>query len=586
MAAGVLAAAVLAGFRSSSERTAVPDAAERVYRSTAPAALEDLPPPRRISILPGRIEGGDAREAEFEALLRLHLALGLRDVHPGPVVLSWAPLGEQPLEATLCAAAGPLDPSLGPWLSSGERPDPLGRDARPEDDVRVAADVRIGPEGLLLVVRGCSARSDRFSQVVEGPPDRLDTHLRELLAWLAARLGVPDVRAFEDTWRRLPAFGGPAGRAYGRALVASLGGSAGPELADAAALGAEAAWLGAWLGPPEARIAALQRASELRWSFTAAVEDEAWEHTRAGRSDLARAALERLATVKERARPVELSLAAAVLDAGDAEGARALAERLPPRWSSTTAAARLHSRLALGSGDAAAGERWLDAWLDADPEAAEAWLMRGDVLAGRGERRAAEKAWQTAAELDEDQGPRVVGRRAASAWARGEAASFAAGLEERDPALGPPPPWQAELEAWMALEGGDVNRAAEGYAALDRPGADERIRFDACVAAIAAGRGADSPACRDPAGTPWQRSRLLLSLKSREPGLLPGYPPILDREVEAQLALAPRHPAALDAAWQVLGPHLAPAERADLAARWRVAHGAGAPLPELLWVED
>lgn len=582
----MLGAALVAGFAGPGARPGVPDPAGPVYRAGAPASIEDLAEPRRMLVLPGRATDDDPRSREFEALLRLHLALGLRDVHSGPVLLSWAAPGEGPLDAQLCAAPNSLDADLGPWLSSGERPDPLGREARPEDDLRVALDVHIGPEGLQLQAIGCSARQDRFSQVIHGRPDQLDTHLGELLAWLASRLGVPDTRPFEETWRRLPAFGGPAGRAYGRALVSSLGGSPGPDLAGAAQLGAEAAWLGAWLGPEEQRLPGLQHGAELRWSFTAAVEDAAWLHARAGHVDLARAVLERLAPAEERARPVELALAAWLLDRGDHQGARRLLNQLPARWNHTTAAARLQARLALGSGDPAAAEGWLSAWLGADPDAGEAWLMQGDVLAGRGERRAALKAWQTAAELDEEQGPRALARRAADALARGEPGEFAELVDERGEALGPPPDWMRELDAWMALEAGDPDRAAAGYSSLLVDGAPERIRVNACVAAIAAGRGAGHEACAAPAGSRWQRSRLRLALKSREPGLLPGYPPILDGDVRAQLELAPRHPAALQAAWLVLAPHTTPAERAAMAARWRVSHGAGVVLPTLAWTKE
>ncbi len=585
-AALVLAAAVYEGFRAPSARTAVPDPTATLYRAGAPASIEDLPEPRRVVVLPGRITGADPRGQEFEALLRLHVALGLRDVHHGPVVLSWAPPGHEPLMDQLCADPGPLDPALAPWLTSGERPDPLGRPARQEDDLRLALEVHIGPEGLQLQVAGCSARKNRFSQVLEGRADHLDTHLRELLTWLAARLGVPDARPFEETWKRLPAFGGPAGRAYGRALVASFGGAPGGELSGAAQLGAEAAWLQAWLGPRDRRLEGLERATELRWSFTAAVEDAAWDYAHGDRIDLARAVLERLAPADERARPVELSLAAWLLDEGEHGASRQLVEQLPARWNHTTAAARLQARLAIGSGDPAAAEGCLETWLEADPESGEAWLMHGDVLAVRGERRAAAKAWQTAAELDEAQVRRALARRASTALARDEPGVFADVLDERDDGLGPPPAWLVELDAWMALQAGDVDRAAEGYASLLAPDAPERLRVNSCVAAIAAGRGAEAAACEDPSGSAWQRSRLTLALKSREPGLLPGYPPILDRDVEAQLELAPRHPAAVHAAWLVLGPHATAAERATMAAQWRVTHGAGPELPELAWVKE
>ena len=582
----VLGAAVYGGFAAPGTRPAVPDPAAPVYRDGAPASIELLPSPRRMVVLPGRATGGDARASEFEALLRLHVALGLRDVHQGPVVLSWAPAAEGPLEPQLCAGPGPLDPELGPWLTSGERPDPLGRISRLEDDQRVALDVHIGPDGLQLEVSGCSARQNRFSQILHGRTDQLDSHLRELLTWMAARLGVPDARPFEETWGRLPAFGGPAGRAYGRALVASLGGTPGADLAGAAQLGAEAAWLQAWIGPEDERLEALQHATELRWSFTAAIEDSAWQHARAGRTDLARAVLERLAPADERARPVELTLATWLLDQGDHRAARQLVDQLPARWNHTSAAARLQARLALGSGDPAAAEGWLAAWLEADAEAGEAWLMQGDVLAGRGERRAAIKAWQTAAELDEEQGPRALARRAAVALARGEPQAFAALLDDRDESLGTPPEWMVELDAWMALQAGNPDRALIGYSSLLHLDAPERIRVNACVAAIVAGRGAGHEACDSLAGSAWQRSRLELALRSREPGLLPGYPPILDRAVEEQLALAPRHPAALQAAWVVLAPHASPEERAAMAARWRVAHGADEELPVLAWVKD
>lgn len=581
----MLFGSVLGGLESADAPTAVPDAANTVYRDAAPGSVEELPPPRRMVVLPGRVRSDRARASEIEALLRLHVALGLRDVHAGPVVLSWAPAGADELDDGLCARPGPLDPALAPWLESGDRPDPLGRPAEVHDDLRVALQVELLDEGIQLELIGCSARSDRFSQVVEGRLDQLDIHLAELLTWLAARVGVEDARAFEEAWRRLPAFGGPAGRAYGRALAGSQGGALHPDLIDASALGAEAAWLRAWLGSEDDRLATLLRATELRWSFTAAVEDAAWAHAERGRPDLARAVLERLAPADERTRPVELALAAGLLDRGAYRPARALVDRLPPRWNRTDAAARLQTRLALGLGDSAAAQAWLEAWIEADPESGEAWLMRGDVLASEGELKPARKAWARAAELDEEQWPRATARLAAQALDAGRPDTFAKLLDDRDDALGPAPDWLVELDAWMALQAGSFDRALQGYSSLLEAGPD-RIRLNTCVAALHAGRGKGEPACEPPAGTEWQRSRLQLALKSREPGLLPGYPPILDTEVEEQLDLAPRHPAALQAAWTVLGPHATPDERDALAARWRVAHGAGAELPTLAWIKD
>ena len=551
-----------------------------VYRSApGPGALGELPPPVTLRVVPGRADPGDPIALELEAILRLHVALGLRDVHHGPLQVAWEPaawLDEEPLSSAVCGES-----TAQRWLGPHEVVDPGGRDEDPEDTITLGIRVDVDSERLVRAqVVGCTGSAARFSQIVVAKVGEADVQIRELLIWLSARMGVGDARELEGGWSQLPARSGPPLRAYGAALVGAMAG--GPEdLGDAAHVSAEAAWLQAWLGPPELRLDRLERSAQLRFAFTAAVEDAAELVARSDSKHLTRTLLDRLEPGPSRARPVELALAARLLAEGRPDHARLVLDRLSGPRAETTAAARLQSLTLLAAGAAGDAEAWADSWVAAEPDEAEAWLVRGRIDAALGRETLARDALLHAAKLGSDERSEALGHYAALALRTGTVEEF---LEKTAPVEGTPADAMVlELRAFVALQAGRPEQALVELDELATRGPlAGRLLLNRCIAALRSGR-ADGLGleCGEVGRSPWQRAQMALALGSRRPGLLPGYPPELEVPVREQLERAPDHKTALDAAWRVLGPGADLDEQERLAAAWRVAHGGGVALPRL-----
>jgi len=361
-------------------------------RLSTPAELDD---PVRVRFLPGIVGEGGSRGEGLEAILRLHGFLAVRDVHAGPAELLWQPasylLGE--VEADVLCGTALEQSGDDDFLRSGHRPDPLGRPLVPARDLRVRLRVSVRGEREQVEAWVCALHGSRRTEVFVGTSGAEGLLLRELGTWLASTLGTRDPGAFPEAWARDPAPRGPAISTYGGLLVESMRstdltsrrGSA-TSLAEATMIVPEAAWLAASRpNPPGDRTELLRRAATLRVGFTAALEDLAATWFEDGRPDLALAALARLAPEETRRRPVELLVATWLLERGDATDALAVLQEMPAAWRTTSAAARLHAlaRLAVEQPDQAT--RWTAAWVEADPDSAEALVLDGYALerAGR-----------------------------------------------------------------------------------------------------------------------------------------------------------------------------------------------------------
>lgn len=554
----------------------------------------ELEPVRRVRVLPGIVGEGGSRAEGLEAILRLHSFLALRDVHSGPAELLWSPaefrLGD--VEADVLCGSDLENADLRGLLDSGHRTDPLGRAFQPPDDLRVRlrVSIRAGREQVEAWV--CAVQGTTRTEVFVGDPGAEGLLLRELGTWLAATLGTRNPGRFPDAWGRNPAPRGPAITTYGGLLVESMRtddlsrrtGST-TSLNEATLIVPEAAWLAAWRpDPPGSRIELLRRASTLRVGFTAALEDLAAEWFRQGRPDLALAALARLAPEEGRRRPVELIMAASLLEGGEAPEALGVLQEMPAAWRATSAAARLHAlaRLAVEQPDQAT--RWTAAWVEADPESAEALVVDGYALQRAGRISEATGAWRRAARMDVRWREQAIGAWTASAANEGTEADVVAFLRELqaedgvalDPAL-------LEYRAWAELRAGQFVGAMADFDTLrDDPERALRAGRGFCIASLRAGQG-DASACEGVSFEGLRGAQLEAAIASRSQGLLPGWRKDPKREVEYARGLGPRDPEVAVAALHALGARedvLYVDQEAALAA-WRVAAGPGVEAPEL-----
>ncbi len=558
-----------------------------------------LDEPTRLRFLPG-VAGYGGRADGLEAILRLHTYLAMRDVHAGAAELLWQPAvgweeGDQVVQDTCAppASGGVGEPDAG-WLMTGVRRDPLGRPLNPERDFRVLLRAESEEGELRVEAFACTASGDRRSEVFVARTGGEGTILRELCTWLAAIVGVPDPGEFEDHWGREPAPRGPALSTYGELLARSLdaagdnprlpGRRPDSTLDDATRIVPEAAWLAAALtGDEEHRRRLLRRAAAMRVGFTAALEDLAWEQLVAGQPDLAGATLARLSDDEARLRPVELHLAAGLLEQGRPRDCRSLLAGLPRRWRATTAASRLHALALVQLGDPAEAARWASAWVEGDPESAEGLVVLGRALAAAGRHTEAGVAWSRAARLDARwRRPAMASWLAAAlrVGRPGEVQEFLQELEAEGSQLGPD---VLELRAYAALRAGDPARAWEDYSNLAelRPELP-RLRLNRCVAALLAGQeGADVP-CVAEDRTRLEQLQLATASASREVSV-PGVPRDVRADVTELAALAPASPEVARAAMSVFGTSRRTPEeqRRSTLAAWRIAVGPGVVAPQL-----
>lgn len=558
-----------------------------------------LDDPTRLRFLPG-VAGYGGRADGLEAILRLHTYLAMRDVHAGPAELLWRPAvaWEEGPEVVRDVCAPPATRSVGEpehgWLLTGVRRDPLGRDLDPERDFRVLLRAENDDGELRVEAFACTASGQKRSEVFVARSGGEGVILRELCSWLAAIVGVPDPGEFETHWGREPAPRGPALSTYGELLARSLDvAGLNPRLPDrapdssleeATAIVPEAAWLAAALSDDRTeRRRLLRRAAALRVGFTAALEDLTWEQLADGRPELAAATLARLSDDEARLRPVELHLAAGLLAEGRAADCRALLAGLPRRWRATTAASRLHALALVQLGDPAEAVRWAAAWVDGDPESAEALLILGRSLAADGRLDEAGATWRRAARLDSRWRHAVVASWLAAAVEADRAGDVQRFLEELEEDGIQLPPEVRELRAYAALRAGDPAAALEDYQALSELQPEvARLRLNRCISALLAGRPEPDGSCVEDAGTQLEVLQLTTAFESREVSL-PGIPRDTRTDVLALAELAPASPEVARAMMSVFGTsrNTAEQDRRMVLARWRLAVGAGVATPEL-----
>lgn len=578
--AGLVLAVLLVSLGSRGPAVAPSDApVGAVYRAGG-GSLDTTPPDAgpSVVVLGGTLRQDTPRTRALEALMRLHLWLALRDVHPTGPTLRWVPATtgsptDDPV-ARLCLPRDlPAERTLG-------RDDPplLGPALRPRGERRVfiVASTEIGVARYEVHV--CAPGSRGSSQVFVSEVGREGPAMREILAWLTGVLGAPEVEPWFATWSRPLAPDVVSLRAFGETLAASMedGGGQTDALIDAASLLPEAAWVASALSEADLdRRRLLERAASLRPGFTAALEDLAWEWTRAARPDLALLTLSRL-RAPERVRPSELLLAARMLEEEAYADAAGLIDQLPPRWKGTTAARRLEALAHLGAGDPERTQQAARRWTEADPGAAEGWLLQGTAARLLDQPVEAEAAYREALAEPSRQRGEVLTRWAALLLDLGRGDEVVEALtDEDDDALVQRTPRLLALRAWAHWSAGNATRAAADtrrLAALEPERAEHRRNL--CVIALSAGTTEAPPSeCGEPAfgdlfGTLFEAVWL-----SRRPFRTPEEGGLLDRRVAELAEAAPLAAPAAGAALRVLGPRAEDEALEALQARWQLARG-------------
>ena len=544
----------------------------------APGSLAHAVPAPDIVVLPGIVLGDAERMRNFEAILRLHTWLGLRDLRTGRASIAWLPpavtedadkVVERDCAADSTAASPPrslASPSAVPATP-----------ARPRETLLIRLSLRAESDRFRLEGFACRPGGRVHRQVIRDSADRLGRAQRELLTWLATQLDVADTTAWEEDWGRNPAPGGPVLTGYARALRASMGEEDVPEasLEEAADALAEAAWLAARLSDDrELSRRRLEQAVALRIGFTAGLEDLAAMHVADGRVDLAEAALLRLRRTAPGSRPVEWFLAWELLRGGRHEDAARVLRHLPEWLVPEETTARLWSAVLPEIGRDEEALRWVDAWITHDLQSGAAQLLRGEILANLGRPEPTAVAYAKAAELDPALRVEALRRWVVVQLSMGQDVEVARRLAEDE--LVEETPSLLEMRAFAALRAGEAAAAARDYAALAALQPDVvRHRMNRCTAALAAGL---VPAEPDPCGAlPDDR----LSANLLEAAALSRIP---ERTIEQFLELmdraeragrdAPLDPLAADAVLQVAGPFREDRERARLQGLWRLAVGA------------
>jgi tetratricopeptide (TPR) repeat protein len=574
---GMTTTGLLAGSSGQSITTTGASAGAPAYPAApAPGSLAEPAPSPRIVVRPGILLDDSERMRNFEAILRLHTWLGLRDLRTGQASIDWVPAivadDADPFVDSDCE--GGLAATLGGRLDSP--PAVPATAANPRRTLIIRLALTLEGDDLRIEAFGCNPGGRIHRQVITDSPDRFGRAQRELLAWLASRLGVADTLSWEDDWGRDPAPAGPVLTGYGRALRRSMGEPGVPPaaLSEAALSLPEAAWLAGRLSEdPGVARRHLERAASLRVGFTAALEDLAALLVAQDRTDLAEAAIERLRRTGPGARAVEWGLAWTLLERDRPADAAKVLRHLPKWLVAEETTARLWSATLAGLGRNQEALRWVDTWIESDPQSGSAQLLRGRILAGLHQEEPTAVAYAKAAELDPDLREVALRRWALVRFASGGNAEVARRLNEETwvaerPAL-------LELRAFAAFRAGDPAAAVRDYLLLIELQPDEvRHRMNRCAASLAAGL---VPATPDPcAGLPSDQATANLleaAALSRIPErTIEQFLELMDR---AELAgrEAPLDPVAADAVLQIAGPFRDDDERARLRGMWRLAVG-------------
>lgn len=577
--AAMMATGVLSGPAvgiDESARTTTDD--ESYPAAPPPGSLVDTAPAPNVVVLAGIVLGEDERMRNFEAILRLHTWLGLRDLHTGQSTIAWGP-------ATTAADAGPAIESDCDAGSDAARP------AATLSSPAAVPATPARPRPTLLIRLTLQGESDRFRlegfacrpggrihrQVIRDTADRLGRAQRELLTWLATQLEVVDTTGWEEDWGLDPAPAGPVRTGYARALRGSMGeeGVADASLNEVAQLLPEASWLAARLtNDPEERRLRLEQAVAMRIGFTAGLEDLAASHIAEDRADLAEATLLRLRRTAVGSRPVEWFLAWTLLRDDRPEDAARILRHLPEWLVATETSARLWSAILPAIGRPKHALRWVDAWATHDPQSGAAQLLRGEILATLDQAGPTAVAFAKAAELDPSLREEALEQWGMVQLEAGNDAEVAWRLADDE--LVEETPRLLEMRAFASSRAGDAAAAARDYEALTELEPDGvRHRLNRCVSALAAGQ---VPAEPNPCGSlPDARlsgNLLKAAALSRIPErTIPQFLELMDRAERAGRE-APLDPLAADALLQVVGPFREKGERERMRGLWRLAVGS------------
>jgi len=566
----------------------LPEKAFQPMEASSPR-LADHQTTSRLELVRGGLLSGQRAAAGLEAVLRLHVYLALRDVYPSRTQLDWSPANYPSTRERLITDRCQFEDSAGRLLASGAHPDPLERPTDPGRDQRLFFLVGGDSGGRSVEAVLCNRRGAQRAQIFSMAPGEEGGLIREIATWSAAITGIDDPGPLAAGWARDPVPSRPGLSRYGDVLVGSTGSSAKADLLldEASSVVPEAAWLLGQLGDPLDSLAHLRRARLNRPNFTAAIEDRAALLLREDRREAALRELSLLPlndATEGLQRPVRTLLASQLVSDGQPLGALAVLNTLTEEERALPGAARLGAlaNLALARDEDAADQ--VEIWLGTQPNSGPALVAAGRLRAAAGRWPQAQSAWQQAVLSHPSLRPKALLDWAAAALDREDLKTLEATLAEvesggSDTPLGP---FGLELHAYLAARGARWSEALHVYDRLVESGVSSKaILQNRCHVALTSGQ-TDQAKGRCAGLTPASLEGALASsaFDSRRPGELPGYPRDTTAAAIHALRTGPADPAVSITALHSLGYSSSPEVREDLLARWRVAVGAGPPVPE------
>ena len=540
-------------------------------------------PAASLVFMAGRAKAGQESMGGLEAVLRLHSYLGLRDIFRGQLRLDWSPVSDAVSASQHLDQACDFTKTAGTLLATGAHPDPLGRETRASDDNRLVLLLERRPGGAQLEAVLCDRTGARRPQVFELRDGSEGETLREVVSWAAAQTGAPEAGDFMRTWGQAPISGRAGLSRYGDVLRATMEGESHvlSMLDEAAEEVAEAAWLLAQLGPKSDALAHLRRARLGRPEFSAALEDSAVLLGRSGQLEtmLRELSLLPLTGEEQATRDVRALVAGRLLEEGHAGAARAILEELPGKSRALAHNARLLTLTSLKLERDQEVQQQVEIWLQAQPNEPEALAAAGRVRAAAGRWDEAQDAWEVVVDKAPDLRGETVSRWAQEALLRQDTARLLRVLEERDPGLRPD---TREVFAYLLARNEDWAHALSQYDRLSElPAPTPSSLQTRCLVALISGQeDRASGRCVGLSPTALEGALARTAFDSRRPGLIPGYRIDSTRPAKYALRVAPRDPAVAITALLSLGPDLDEGDREHLAARWRVAVGAGVEIPD------
>ena len=588
LAAGLCLAALVPIYGALHESLQLKSQAQHVPTEFIPT---ERPPPPSVAeqpaaslvLMAGRAETGQDSTLGLEAILRLHSYLGLRDIFRGKLALDWSPgSGTASASQHLDRACDFTKPADAP-LATGAHPDPLGRETSSSEDNRLVLLLEGRPEGGQLEAVLCDRTGARRPQVFELRSGAEGETLREVVSWAAAQTGASEPGDLMRTWERSPVSGRAGTRRYGSVLRGTMVGEQGAltMLDEASAEVPEAAWLLAQLGPETDALAHLRRARLGRPEFSAALEDSAVLLGRSGQVEamLLELSLLRIKDEGQAARDVRALVAGRLLQEGHAGAASAILQELPGKTRALAHNARLLTLTSLKLERDQDVQKQVEIWLQAQPNEPEALAAAGRVRAAAGRWVEAQDAWQRVVEKAPHLRGETISRWAQEALLRQDTNRLMTVLEERDPELRPD---TREIFAYLLARREAWTRSLAQYDRLSElPTPTTSSLQTRCLVALISGQeDRASGRCVGLSPTALEGVLARTAFDSRRPGAVPGYRIDSTRPAKYALRVAPRDPAVAITALLSLGPDLDEDARESLAARWRVAVGAGVEFPD------